>query len=54
MELKNGDRLDWECEIVNDTTAPLSFSDDLHTAEMCNLFGTFTPSDDGAPWISAW
>jgi hypothetical protein len=52
VELKAGDQLAWECEVVNNTDAPLGFSDDLHTGEMCNLFGLFTPSDDGSPWTA--
>ena len=52
MSLKKGDRIDWECDVVNDGKVPLHFGDPLHTAEMCNVFGAYTPSD-GTVWQAA-
>jgi hypothetical protein len=46
LEFGPGDRLEWECEIVNDTSAPLRFANLVESGEMCILFGTTTGSTD--------
>lgn len=46
--LNPGDRIEWECEVHNTTNASLKFADQAYTAEMCNLFGGFTPGGVGA------
>jgi hypothetical protein len=45
-----GDRLDYECEVVNTTDYDLVYSLGAYTAEMCNLFGAYAP-DLGWPWV---
>ena len=42
LEFEPGDRLGWECEVVNDSDVTLRFSDEAITGEMCNVFGEFT------------
>jgi hypothetical protein len=49
LEVAAGDRVEWECEIKNDTNAPLRWANQAYTAEMCNLFGSHTPGT-GGPW----
>jgi hypothetical protein len=49
VNLKTGDMIDWECEIVNDTDKPLRFGNEVYGAEMCNMFGIYTPGT-GKPW----
>jgi hypothetical protein len=39
-----GDSIDYECEIANDLSAPLVYSNEVYTGEMCNLFGFYAPS----------
>jgi hypothetical protein len=52
LEFKQGDRVEFECEIVNDGAVPLQFANEVYTAEMCILFGSQV-STLGAPWFSA-
>jgi hypothetical protein len=52
VDLKAGDMIDWECEIVNDTDKPLRFGNEVYAAEMCNMFGIYTPGT-GKPWSAA-
>jgi hypothetical protein len=52
VDLKAGDMIDWECEIVNDSDKPLRFGNEVYTAEMCNMFGIYTPGT-GKPWSAA-
>jgi hypothetical protein len=49
--LHAGDRIDWECDVDNDTNAPLKFANEVFTAEMCNLFGYVAPGNGGT-WTS--
>lgn len=42
LELGPGESIDYECEIKNDLDQSLVFANEAYTAEMCNLFGTFT------------
>jgi hypothetical protein len=34
-----GDTLDWECHIVNDSDVALTYTNEVQTGEMCNLWG---------------
>lgn len=49
LQLKQGDQIEWECEVVNDLDTPIGFSQSFHTGEMCVLFGIYSPSD-GRGW----
>jgi len=50
LNMKPGDKLDWECEITNDNVPEgIKFANEVYTAEMCNLFGLYAPSI-GQPW----
>jgi hypothetical protein len=42
VDVKDGDVLEWECEIHNTTDVTLRYRNELNTGEMCNLFGTYT------------
>lgn len=44
-----GDTMTWECEVNNTTQAALKFADRAYDAEMCNVFGYFTPGN-GTTW----
>ena len=44
VQLYPGDRIDWECEVHNDSDIPLSFGNAVYEAEMCNMFGLYAPS----------
>lgn len=46
---QDGDSLRWECEVNNTTNITLNFADKAYDAEMCNMFGYFTPGD-GTYW----
>lgn len=39
LEVKAGDALDWECEVNNDGTTPLTYTNAVKTGEMCNIWG---------------
>jgi hypothetical protein len=52
LHFNQGDQLQWECEVVNNLTNPIGFSNSFHTGEMCILFGVFSPSD-GRGWSAA-
>ncbi|MDD9932215.1 MAG: hypothetical protein OXT09_01350 [Myxococcales bacterium] len=39
LEISAGDTLDWECHIINDSDATLRFTNEVHTGEMCNIWG---------------
>ena len=52
LNLKAGDRIEWECEVVNDSMVTLRFADAVHTAEMCNMFGYYAPSM-GRAWSAS-
>jgi hypothetical protein len=49
VALKAGDTIEWECEVMNDGDVPLTFGNEVYTAEMCNMFGLYAPSM-GGPW----
>jgi hypothetical protein len=51
LELASGDTIAWECEVDNDLDTTISFGNPVRTAEMCNLFGYFAPSD-GTAWVT--
>jgi hypothetical protein len=34
-----GDTLEWECEVNNDSTTALRYVNEVHTGEMCNIWG---------------
>jgi len=53
VQLKQGDLIDWECEVQNTTDQPsdpagaptnLTFANEVYTAEMCNVFGMYAPT----------
>ncbi len=46
--LDKAERIEWECNVENDSSKPLVWANAAYTAEMCNLFGTYTPSLGGA------
>jgi len=57
VALKQGDLIDWECEVQNTTDQPsdpagapttLTFANEVYTAEMCNVFGMYAPTVGGA------
>ncbi len=50
LELKAGDVVRWECEVVNDDDFVLKFANKLRTAEMCALFGFYSPAPGGKAW----
>jgi hypothetical protein len=52
VNLNAGDKIEWECEVVNTGTVPLRFGNAVETAEMCNMFGTYAPSM-GGPWSAS-
>ena len=39
LQVKDGDVLQWECHIVNDSNIPLTYSNSVKEGEMCNVFG---------------
>ena len=49
LDLLPGDRIEWECEVVNDSNVSLRFGNAVYTGEMCNMFGYYAPSS-GRPW----
>jgi hypothetical protein len=51
VNLKAGEKLRWECHVINDSSATLTFANAVFTGEMCNLFGTYAPSY-GSAWGS--
>ena len=52
LESGAGDRIEWECEVVNDSNVTLRFGDAVYTGEMCNMFGYYAPST-GGPWSAS-
>lgn len=52
LNLAPGDRIEWECEVVNDGNVPLRFGDAVYTGEMCNMFGYYAPTT-GRPWSAS-
>jgi hypothetical protein len=39
LEVQDGDVLQWDCHIINDSMAPLSYTNEVKTGEMCNVWG---------------
>jgi hypothetical protein len=39
LEVKTGDVLLWDCHIVNDSDVTLTYTNEVKTGEMCNLWG---------------
>ena len=44
LTLEKGDSIEFECEIANDLDQTLYFANKAYTADMCNMFGFYTPS----------
>jgi hypothetical protein len=40
LEVKNGDVIMWDCFIVNDSNVGLTYTNEVKTGEMCNLWGS--------------
>lgn len=47
LTLKPGDRLDYECQMNNTEDHSLVFAARAFQGEMCNMFGTIAPGDNG-------
>lgn len=39
LDVKDGDILQWECHIINDSDVALPFTNEVKTGEMCNVWG---------------
>ena len=39
LDVAAGDALDWECEVNNDSSTPLAYTNEVQTGEMCNIWG---------------
>jgi hypothetical protein len=39
LPVKAGDALDWECEVNNDSAVGLTYTNQVQTGEMCNIWG---------------
>jgi hypothetical protein len=39
LSVSDGDILQWECHIINDSLVPLRYVNEVNTGEMCNLWG---------------
>ena len=39
LDVAAGDTLQWECHIINDSQVTLSYTNEVKTGEMCNLWG---------------
>jgi hypothetical protein len=40
LQVANGDVLEWECEVNNDSEFPLRYVNDVQQGEMCNIWGS--------------
>jgi hypothetical protein len=49
LDVKAGETLAWECEIVNDGPVALTFKNEVFTGEMCILFGSAVPISGRGP-----
>jgi hypothetical protein len=45
-----GDAFRWECEVVNNRSVTLTFSDKAYDGEMCNVFGMYSAPTAPSPW----
>jgi hypothetical protein len=52
VDLKQGDVIEWECEVANDGDVALGFGNEVYTKEMCNVFGVYAPTT-GTAWRAA-
>jgi hypothetical protein len=50
LVLGAGDKVDWECQVDNDSNDTLTFSNEVYKGEMCNVFGTIVADDGPATW----
>jgi hypothetical protein len=50
LEIKAGDTIEWECDVENNDDIVLRWANEIQTAEMCSLFGFYTPAPDGQAW----
>ena len=50
LAVSDGDKLNWDCHIVNDSDVALKYVNEVKTGEMCNLWG----SSIGTQAISAY
>jgi hypothetical protein len=39
LDVADGDVLQWECHIINDSNAALAYTNEVKTGEMCNIWG---------------
>jgi hypothetical protein len=39
IPISDGDVLQWSCHIINDSDAPLAYTNEVKTGEMCNIWG---------------
>ena len=39
LPVSDGDVLQWECHIINDSLVALRYVNEVQTGEMCNLWG---------------
>jgi hypothetical protein len=44
LVLNPGDVVKYECDVENDLDTPLRFGNEVFSAEMCDLFGSYAPS----------
>jgi hypothetical protein len=51
LAVHDGDILNWECHIVNDSKVALTYTNEVKTGEMCNLWGSSLGVD---PIVCAW
>jgi hypothetical protein len=40
LDVNNGDVIMWDCFIVNDSNVGLTYTNEIKTGEMCNLWGS--------------
>lgn len=45
-----GDKFSWECEVTNNRSVNLTFSDRAYDGEMCNVFGMYSAPDAASPF----
>lgn len=45
-----GDQFSWQCDVTNNRSVNLTFSDRAYDGEMCNVFGMFSAPAPQGPW----
>jgi hypothetical protein len=40
LDVKDGDVLMWDCKVINDSNVTLTYTNEVKTGEMCNLWGS--------------